>query len=84
MFGVLLVVEKERKIYIYKNIRIHIDRVKKLGNFIEFEAVLNDGEQEKDNHLKLEILMKRLDLSKNQLISKAYADLLIENNPSES
>lgn len=84
MFGVRLVVEKERKIYIYENIRIHIDRVKKLGNFIEFEAVLSDGEQEKDNHLKLEILMKQLDISKNQLIANAYADLLIENNPSET
>jgi predicted adenylyl cyclase CyaB len=37
-FGVLAVVDKKREIYFIKNAKFHIDRVKKLGNFVEIEV----------------------------------------------
>ena len=36
--GVLSVVDKKREIYFIKNAKFHIDRVKKLGNFVEIEV----------------------------------------------
>ena len=37
VLGVKVVVDKKRILYMYKNARIHIDRVKGLGNFMEIE-----------------------------------------------
>src|SRR5262249_20128818 len=37
------VVEKRREIWLYENVRIHLDEVSGLGSFIEFEAVLSDS-----------------------------------------
>ena len=37
--GVLVVVEKVRELSLYKNVRIHLDEVERLGSFLEFEAV---------------------------------------------
>jgi adenylate cyclase class IV len=36
--GVLVVVEKERQLFMYKGARIHIDTVGELGAFLEFEV----------------------------------------------
>ena len=38
-FGVKVVVDKKRKIYLYKNIKFHFDVVKGLGTFLEVEAI---------------------------------------------
>jgi adenylate cyclase class IV len=38
--GVLCVVRKRREIFLYHNVRIHLDEVEGLGSFLEFEAVL--------------------------------------------
>ena len=40
----LIVVEKEREIYQFKGTQIHLDRVKKLGDFIEFEREVADNQ----------------------------------------
>lgn len=40
--GVLVIVEKERQLFIYRGARIHIDDVRELGSFLEFE-VPSDG-----------------------------------------
>lgn len=43
IFGVLTVVRKRRDVYILKNARIHVDVVKGLGSFIEFEVIVRYG-----------------------------------------
>ena len=53
MFGIELVVKKQRTIYLYQNVRIHIDRVEGLWNFIDFEAVLDDEHLIETNQEKL-------------------------------
>lgn len=39
--GVVGVVEKERRLYRFRNVRIHLDKVEGLGTFVELEAVLS-------------------------------------------
>ena len=43
--GILAVVRKERRLFIYRGSRIHLDRVEGLGEFLEFE-VPDPGEAE--------------------------------------
>ncbi len=44
MLGVQRVVRKRREIALYENVRIHLDRVEGLGDFVELEAVWDGGE----------------------------------------
>jgi predicted adenylyl cyclase CyaB len=37
--GVLAVVDKRREIYFVRNVKIHLDRVRDLGEFVEVEAI---------------------------------------------
>ena len=78
MFGIELVVRKERTIYLYDNVRIHMDRVEGLGNFIEFEAVLEDENLIAANRDKLQKLLDYFGIPATDLVSVAYADMLKE------
>jgi len=80
MFGVLIVVKKIREVYLFENVRIHLDYVEKLGTFVEFEAVVHDQKQVPANQKKLEWLIHYFDLKQEQFVPKAYADLLLSAN----
>lgn len=41
--GVRVVVEKERQLLMLENARIHLDKVKNLGTFLEFEVVSSEN-----------------------------------------
>jgi adenylate cyclase class 2 len=71
------VVEKVREIYQYQGTQIHLDVVKKLGKFIEFERQTSDdsGVAEKDR-LILQKLMKTLEINPNNLETSSYSDLV--------
>ncbi len=76
ILGVAAVVEKERHIYLYQNVRIHLDRVKHLGTFIEFEAVLDENHSDADGKKKIEFLMSHFGITPKDLVAEAYVDLL--------
>ena len=40
----LAVVDKRREIYFVKNVKIHVDRVRHLGKFLEVEAISRTGD----------------------------------------
>ena len=44
ILNVEAVVEKKRKLYVYKDTRIHLDEVKSLGKFLELETVVTSRE----------------------------------------
>ena len=73
----LIVIEKVREIYRYRGTQIHLDTVKKLGKFIEFERQTSDDPKriEKDR-LILEKLMKKLKIDPSNLESLSYSDLI--------
>lgn len=73
----LIVIEKVREIYRYRGTQIHLDTVKKLGKFIEFERQTSDDPKriEKDR-LILEKLMEKLKIDPSNLESLSYSDLI--------
>ncbi len=81
ILGVAAIVEKERRIYHYQNVRIHLDRVKHLGTFIEFEAVINGDTTDEQGQELIRFLMDRFGIEPNDLVGEAYVDLL--KNPEQ-
>jgi len=49
LFGIEVVVKKKRILYLYKNARIHIDFVRGLGNFVEFEVLVVHGKRQAES-----------------------------------
>lgn len=75
--GVLVVVEKEREVFLYQNVRIHLDRVSDLGEFVEFEAVLSAGDDEEQAAQLVSELATRLAVDSNDRVEGSYSDLLL-------
>ena len=70
-------VEKVREIYRYQGTQIHLDRVKKLGTFLEFERETSTGAQAiKSNRQVLAKLMEKLGISSESLEELSYSDLV--------
>lgn len=79
--GVRCIVEKDRLLYMVGRTRIHLDTVKELGDFIEFEVVLHDHESEQRGIAEARELMELLSVNEADLIEGAYADLLQTPGP---
>lgn len=71
-------VVKHRTLYLVGRSRIHLDRVEGLGDFMELEVVLADGEDEAAGQKEADELMARLGITPDQLVEGAYLDLLAE------
>ena len=78
VLGVEAVVVKRRRLYRWRNVRIHVDQVDQLGNFIEFESVLSDSEQIQTGEEQLEQLRSWLDLGRATTIATSYLELLMD------
>ena len=74
--GVRVVVEKERRLLLHENVRIHLDRVAGLGDFVELEAVATGPSGPVAERVKIDALKRVLDLSDERLVARSYADLL--------
>lgn len=74
--GVWQVVEKQREVYWYDEVRIHLDQVTNLGSFVEFEGVLADSAKQTSVTGKVEFLISRFEIEKSDLIAASYSDLL--------
>lgn len=74
LYGVLIKVKKSREITIIDNVRIHIDKVSGLGNYLEIEVIF-------DSIMKARIIMadliKQLELDEKNFIKVSYSDLLL-------
>jgi predicted adenylyl cyclase CyaB len=76
-YGVLVAVEKRREIYLHENVRIHLDRVTNLGDFLEFEAVLGPEHDDASGYAKLEALAREFGIEAEHRIATSYSDLLL-------
>jgi len=69
-------IRKNRTLFIVGETCIHLDRVEGLGDFLELEVVLADGEHVETGKAVARDLMEKLGILPNQLIEGAYIDLL--------
>jgi adenylate cyclase class IV len=74
--GVLGRVRKSRLLLRAGAARIHLDRVQGLGDFIELEVVLREGQSDAEGVRVAEQLMQGLGLADAPRIAGAYLDLL--------
>ena len=77
-YGVRLEVEKARVLYLYHGARIHLDRVERLGTFIEFEAPVHDESDAENARVRVIMaeLMTAFGVQAGDAIQASYADLL--------
>lgn len=75
VLGTWVEVEKTRQVWLWENVRIHLDDVKGLGQFVELEAVTDEQKLE-ESHARVETLMRALEIRSDQLIAESYSDLL--------
>lgn len=69
-------VVKQRTLFLAGRTRVHLDRVQGLGDYMELEVVLADGEAAEDGVREAHDLMARLDIAADRLVEGAYHDLL--------
>ena len=79
--GVRLVVEKTRRLLTWRNVRIHLDRVAELGDFVELEAVASTADGLEAERPQIERLRTLLGLEDSLLVSAGYVDLLERRRP---
>ncbi len=77
ILGVHRVVRKQREILLHENVRIHLDRVEGLGEFLELEAVFDGSARaEGEQRRRLRFLMAELGIRDADLVPTSYETLL--------
>jgi homotetrameric cytidine deaminase len=77
--GETVVVVKRRRLWMWENVRIHLDDVLGLGTFIELEAMVGRGlNTEEEAAEKVARLRSELAIADDALIAAGYADLLLD------
>ena len=72
----LAVVDKRREIYFVKNVKIHLDRVRQLGKFIEVEAISRTGDAKKIR-CQARQFQKLLGITAEDIVAESYSDLIL-------
>jgi predicted adenylyl cyclase CyaB len=75
-YGIRGVVRKTRYLYLVGKTRVHLDDVANLGQFMELEVVLEEGQSDSEGQKVAEDLMSALGVESADLIDGAYMDLL--------
>jgi predicted adenylyl cyclase CyaB len=79
--GTLAVVDKRREIYFVKNVKIHLDRVRRLGKFLEVEAISRGGDVKKIRSQALRF-QKLFGITAKDIVAESYSDLILAKSPS--
>lgn len=74
--GTVAQVIKQREIWMWENVRIHLDVVERLGSFIEFEALLGPGDTDEQGHQKIARLCVELHVEDEHRLAMSYIDML--------
>ncbi len=81
--GTLAVVDKRREIYFVGNVKIHLDRVRGLGKFLEVEAIKKSTgdrrrarSEEKETRKQARRFQTLFAISSADLVAESYSDLV--------
>lgn len=78
---VWLTVTKTRELFMFENVRIHLDKVEDLGHFLEFEALVSPKHHMSHCHAVVAHLRERFGPALGEAISASYSDLLAARIP---
>jgi predicted adenylyl cyclase CyaB len=74
--GIRVIVEKQREIYLYDNVRIHLDLVVDLGTYLEFESVLGAHIDAETGTAQVNFLIGEFGIRDDDLCTGSYAEML--------
>lgn len=74
--GVRVVVTKRRRLFLWRDVRIHLDNVEGLGTFIELEAVAPPDSDLTHEHQLIAELRDALAITDERLVAIGYAEQL--------
>jgi predicted adenylyl cyclase CyaB len=74
--GTIAVVEKVRTLMMRDNVRLHLDKVARLGLFGEIEAVIADGEDPERSRGAVDEIVAALGVTAADLIDVSYFEML--------
>ena len=74
--GLAIVVTKQRHLFLWQNVRIHLDDVEQLGSFIELEAVAAHDSDLSHEHTLIGQLRTTFAITDTRLIATGYAHQL--------
>lgn len=69
-------VRKVRELFMFENVRIHLDKVEDLGDFLEFEALVSPSHHMSHCHAAVALLRDRFSPALGEPLSVSYVDLL--------
>jgi predicted adenylyl cyclase CyaB len=75
--GVLVVVEKSRRLLLWQSVRIHLDDVRGLGSFIEIEAVADPASDLTSERRQASEVQDALAITPEQIMAVSYSDELL-------
>ena len=79
VLGVWVIVDKTREVFRYAGVKVHLDTVKGLGNFLELEKQIENWEAEARKSKRLiKDLMKKMGISRRDLQRGSYSDLILQ------
>ena len=73
----LCIVRKRRELWLWHNVRIHLDEVDGLGNFLEFEGVVAPEADEAISRRRVDQLVTEFAIASSDQIGMSYSDLLM-------
>ncbi len=74
--GICAIVDKTREVFLYHNVRIHLDQVAGLGTFLEFEAVLGGEIDDSAGQAQVEWLCGQFGLAATDVVAESYGELI--------
>jgi len=75
--GVTVAVSKHRRLFLWQNVRIHLDDVERLGTFIELEAVAPASSDLRHEYALVKQLREAFSITDDRLSAQGYAQQLI-------
>lgn len=75
-FSVQAEVRKTREIYRFQGVQVHLDDVRGLGRFLEFELVLASEAEREEGRKRLEALRAYFQIPEDDLMASSYSDLV--------
>ncbi len=75
-YGIRGVIRKTRYLYLVGQTRLHLDEVEGLGQFLELEVVMQEGQSDAQGQAIAAALMASLGVERDDLLNGAYMDLI--------